>query len=88
MSKAVERLVRSFKPEHYKLSLNVDISSKRYSGKVVIKGVKVGRPSSRITLHQKDLKVKKYSLVRHHKGEDTSVELARHNAHDGYDELR
>lgn len=88
MPKAAERLVRSFKPEHYQLLLDIDPEKKHFSGSVIIRGRKTGRPSSRITLHQKGLKIKSASIIHHHKNGKQDIELARHNTHKAYDELR
>ena len=51
-------------------------------------GRKVGRPSQRITLHQKDLKITKASITKKDKAGTTDVPIARINTHDSFDEVR
>lgn len=60
----------------------------RFNGEVLIIGHKVGRPSKRLTLHQKELVIK--SAFIRHKGKKSENEFvpARINTHKSYDELR
>jgi puromycin-sensitive aminopeptidase len=88
MSKKVRRLFEQFRPEHYELKLTPRRDKMTFSGRVIIRGQKVGRPSQRLTLHQKDLKVTSAKLTRHDKKGDEVVELSRINLQKSYDELR
>ncbi|MBC7707989.1 M1 family metallopeptidase [Polaromonas sp.] len=88
MTKAVTRLFQQFQPENYALSLVPDREGMKFSGQVSITGKKVGRPSERITLHQKGLKVISASIVRHDKKGDQSYPVARINNQDSFDEVR
>lgn len=85
----MKRLYSEFKPEHYELSLAPDREKLTFHGRVIISGQKTGRPSQRITLHQKGLRVKSAKLIRHDKktGAD-ELQLGRVNVHKAYDELR
>jgi puromycin-sensitive aminopeptidase len=89
MGKKVVRLYEQFHPEHYELSLNVDLEAMTFSGSVVIKGKKVGRPSQRLTFHQKDLNITKAVLIKHDKkGVEEDVKLSRINKQASFDEVR
>lgn len=89
MPKDVDRLYHQFKPEHYDLSLKLDHKDLKFEGRVVIRGHKVGRPSKRLTFHQKDLKVDKAELIHFDKkGTPSTIQLDRTNNHAKYDELR
>ncbi|MEK7059673.1 MAG: M1 family metallopeptidase [Patescibacteria group bacterium] len=88
MSKNVTRLFEQFQPENYDLSLNIDREGMTFAGSVVVHGKKVGRPSQRITLHQKDLKVTSATVVKHDKKGDQTIEVTRVNNQDSYDEVR
>lgn len=86
--KKVVRLYERFVPKNYKLTINLDPNGKKFSGKVVISGRKTGRPSRRLTFHQKDLNITSVKLIRHEKGADNEVKLDRFNKHKRFDELR
>jgi len=88
MGKTVTRLYSQFQPSHYGLSLAPDAEALTFTGTVTIKGKKVGRPSQRITLHGKDLKVTAATLTKHDKKGDESIELSRINVQKSYDEIR
>lgn len=88
MSKRVKRLFEQFQPENYNLSLDLDPDKLKFSGKVTIAGQKTGRPSQRITFHQKDLKVTAANIVHHGKKESKEIPLSRINSHKSYDEVR
>jgi aminopeptidase N len=88
MGKAVTRLFEQFKPEHYELHLDVDPDAMKFSGTAVVRGQKVGRPSERITFHQKGLKITGATLVKHDKKGDQALAVARINNQDSYDEVR
>lgn len=88
MGKSVTRLYTQFQPSHYDLRLSLDKTNMTFAGTVTIEGKKVGRPSQRITLHQRGLKISKATIVKHDKKGDQPVELERINNQDSYDEVR
>lgn len=88
MSKKVTRLFTQFQPEHYQLELAPDRDAMSFTGAVTIRGKKVGRPSKRLTFHQKDLKITKAVVTKHDKKGDQVVEVVRINNQDSFDEVR
>jgi aminopeptidase N len=88
MGKNVTRLYEQFQPENYKLHLLPDADELKFRGTVTIKGKKTGRPSERITFHQKELTVTSAKIVKHNKDGDNEIAVARINNHDKYDEVR
>lgn len=89
MAKRVTRLYSYFEPSHYNLTLDLDRKNQRFSGSVIIDGNKVGRPTRRLALHQKDLKITSVKLLHtDKKGVHTEIEVVRTVAHRSYDELR
>jgi len=88
MSKNVTRLFQQFRPENYKLAVVLDKKSLLFRGTVVITGKKVGRPSQRITLHQKDLKITKVELTKHDKRGTAKTTITRINTQKTFDEVR
>ena len=88
MTKKAARLAENFRPENYNLLIEIDPVGMKFSGSVVIKGQKTGRPSERITLHQQDLKINSADITRHTKSGDEQVEITRINTHKSFDEVR
>jgi aminopeptidase N len=88
MAKAVKRLIKQFKPSRYDLSIEIDEQSMTFSGTVIISGSKLGRPSQRITLHQKSLNVTAARITKHQKDGDIDVPVDRINLHKSADEVR
>ena len=88
MSKSVKRLYAQFVPENYNLEININPDDMSFTGKVSIKGKKTGRPSQRLTLHQKDLKVESAVVTKHEKSDKKQIKVSRINTHKAYDELR
>lgn len=88
MSKNVRRLYEQFKPEYYELWLDPDRDTMRLRGRVTISGHKTGRPSQRLTFHQKDLKITKAEITRHDKKGDQTFTPTRINYHKRFDEVR
>lgn len=84
----MKRLFSEFKPERYELHLEPDRETMTFSGRVIIHGRKTGRPSQRLTLHQKGLKITSAKLTKLDKKGSLEVELERINIHNSYDELR
>ncbi|MGB4758814.1 MAG: M1 family metallopeptidase [Candidatus Saccharimonadales bacterium] len=87
MSKKVTRLLDSFVPEHYALQMNLDPEAMTFSGSVIVRGKKVGRPSQRITFHQKGLDITDATVRRSDKNEKIFT-VSRINKQDSYDEVR
>lgn len=86
--KKVTRLYDQFKPNHYILDLVPNRDDMTFTGSVIISGNKTGRPSQRLTFHQKDLKITKAHVVFHDKLGDTEVAIDRINHHASFDEVR
>ena len=88
MAKKVRRLFEQFQPEHYELELVPDREAMTFTGKVTVRGKKVGRPSQRLTFHQKELKITSAVIVKHDKQGERPVEVSRINNQNGFDEVR
>jgi len=88
MGKSVTRLFTQFQPEQYDLRLAPDGDTMSFTGSVIIRGRKVGRPSQRITLHQKGLTIDSASVTKHDKKGDTAVSISRINKQKSFDEVR
>lgn len=88
MGKKVRRLYRQFQPKHYDLQLEIDPEKMTFTGSVVITGKMVGRPSQRITLHQKDLKISEAYVRRTDKKGEKVYKVNRINNQKSYDEVR
>src|ERR1700691_1596255 len=88
MSTKVKRLYEQFQPEHYEIELRIDPRTKKIRGLLVVTGKKVGRPSERLTFHQRSLKVSKATITRHDKKGEQSFKVARINHHASFDEVR
>ncbi|HEX5797122.1 MAG TPA: M1 family metallopeptidase [Candidatus Saccharimonadales bacterium] len=86
MSKKVKRLYSDIKPNHYDLGLSLDIDKRLFSGTVKIRFKKTGRPSKRITFHQKDLKFTATKLKSLSK--DKEIVIKRINTQRSLDEVR
>lgn len=85
----IKSLYDSFQPSVYKLKLTVDDESKCYRGNLTLIGRKVGKPSHRITLHQKNLKISKAEIE--HQTKKAVVEamsVSRVNLLNGFEEVR
>ncbi len=88
MTKTVSRLFDQFHPSHYQLSIHPDKQKLTFTGTVTIQGRKIGRPSQRIVLHQKELKVTKATITKTDKKGSREVVVDRINAHKAFDEVR
>lgn len=87
MGKSVTRLYEQFQPEHYELIMHPDREAMTFSGQVAVRGRKTGRPSKRLTFHQKGLRITSATITKHGKSEQ-SMPVARINNQDSYDEVR
>ncbi len=88
MTKSVTRLYQQFQPAKYGLTINIDREAMTFSGTVLIEGKKVGRPSQRLTFHQKGLKITSAKVTRRDKKGDQHFEIGRINNQDSLDEVR
>lgn len=88
MPKKVRRLYQQFQPEHYQLNLIPDRQAMTFRGSVRVRGKKTGRPSQRLTFHQKELNVLNATITRHDKKGDQDFVVARINKQSSYDEIR
>ena len=88
MSKIVTRLYESFHPEEYDLSLDLNTEKQTFSGKVVITGQRVGRPSKRLTFHQSGLKIRSAKVSYTNKQETKELKVSRINSQSSMDEVR
>jgi len=90
MGKNVTQLATYFRPSHYDLRLSLDAKGESFHGHTIISGKKVGRPSKRLTFHQKGLKITSAEIVKidtRHNNE-TTIEPSRIMHHNGFDEVR
>lgn len=87
MSK-IKRLYEGYRPSNYQLHINIDEPNMAFNGKVVISGKKVGKPSERLTFHQKNLKITKAKVTKFSKKGQEDIEITRVNCHKSYDEVR
>ena len=86
--RSVTRLYKTFQPDHYDLTIRLDAAAMRFSGTVTIRGKKTGRPSQRLTFHQRGLKVTRARIVRLEKKGGGEIPLARINNQDTLHEVR
>lgn len=84
----MKRLFEQFQPEHYELHLIPVRDNMTFSGNVIIRGRKVGRPSQRITFHQNGLKITSAAITRHDKKGKQTFEVVRINNHNTLNEVR
>lgn len=87
MSKSVTRLLDSFAPEHYELTLHPDRDTLKFNGNVIITGKK-SKPSERITLHGNGLKVTKATVTKTDKKDPGEIRVSRINYQKSSDEIR
>lgn len=88
MANKVTRLFEQYKPSEYDLLIDIDKDNMTFTGSVKIKGQKTGRPSSRITLHAKDLKVSEAKITKFDKKDVKIFKVARINYQKSFDEVR
>lgn len=88
MGKNVTRLFKTFIPNNYRLFLEPNKKANTFSGKVVISGHKIGRPSKRLTFHQKGLNITKAQITTLDKKSNLDVPVIRINHQKTFDEVR
>jgi len=88
MSKNVARLYTGFHPTNYKLRLETNLADKRITGTATIVGQKIGRPSQRLTFHQKGLKVTAATITKLDKKGTTEIPVIRINLQRTLEEVR
>ncbi|MDB5176124.1 MAG: peptidase [Candidatus Saccharibacteria bacterium] len=88
MTKSVTRLFEHFQPDNYQLHLLPDADAMKFSGSVTITGKKIGRPSERITFHQKGLKITAATIVKQDKKGNQEFTVSRINNQASFDEVR
>lgn len=88
MGKQVKRLYKQFQPENYHIELKINEEAMAFSGSVTIRGKITGRPSKRLTFHQKDLKISNSKITRIHKKETHEIAVTRLNTQKSFDEVR
>lgn len=86
--KSVARLYEQFKPSHYDINLSIDKKNLTFFGKVTIEGTKTGRPSKRITFHQKGLNIHDARIQCIQKQQSSEISIKRIHIHEKYDEVR
>ncbi len=86
--KSVRRLFRQFKPHSYELFIDPNKATMDFNGHVTIRGVKTHRPSKRLVLHAKGLRINQATITAHRKTGDQTIKLERIAIHKRYDELR
>ena len=88
MTKAVTRLFDQFQPDSYQLTLEPNRDAMTFRGSLTLTGKKVGRPSERMTLHQKGLIITEATIIKHDKKGDQTFAVERINNHNSFDEVR
>lgn len=88
MAKKVTQLLAYFVPSHYDLRLDLNKASMQFSGEVTIHGKKVGRPTKRLTFHQKGLHIEAAHITKHDKSGQIEITPTRIVTHKQYDEVR
>jgi aminopeptidase N len=88
MAKSVPRLYQSFQPAAYDLAINLEQTDMKFTGTVTITGRKVGRPSKRLTFHQKFLNVTSAQIIAKDKKGTREITVERINLQKSFDEVR
>lgn len=88
MSKKVTRLFEGFHPSHYEIALTLDRSTMKLQGSVTITGKKVGRPSQRLTFHQKGLNVTEATVTCENRKGIEEIPITRINHQRTLEEVR
>lgn len=88
MGKKVTRLYEQFQPDYYQLQLTLDDEKMVFQGTVKIRGKKTGRPSERITFHQKGLRITAAHITKKDKKGEQEFAVSRINNQNSFDEVR
>src|SRR5689334_12619592 len=88
MAKSVTRLYQSFQPESYNLQITVDRKKMKFNGTVTMTGRKVGRPSKRLTFHQKFLTITAANIIAKDKKGTREIKVSRINHQRSLNEVR
>ena len=88
MNKKVTRLFTTFQPENYALAIDLDEKNLSFSGSIVIRGRKVGRPSKRLTFHANGLKITSAKINFTDKKGTREILVSRINSHKSFHEVR
>lgn len=88
MPTSVRRLYKEIKPSAYLLEITPDATHMCFSGHVTVRLKKTGRPSQRLTFHQRELKVEQAEIIKHDKKGQHAVPVVRINNQDTLDEVR
>ncbi len=82
-----EKLFSNFRPSRYEVSLG-EATANSTKASLRLSGKKTGRPSRRITLHQKGLKVKSAKITRQGKRGAEEYEAIRINHLPSFEQVR
>ncbi len=89
MAKKVTRLYEQFAPTNYNINFEISKDKSSFSGSVVIDGSKTGKPSERITLHQKGLKITNPKVTKlDKKSGPRELKISRSVIQNSLDEVR
>ncbi len=89
MTKKVKRLYTQFNPEHYDISFKLSDDKQSFTGSVTVTGVRRGRPSERLTFHQKALTISNPKITFiDKKGVKEEIAVSRTTHHKSYNEVR
>ncbi|MCL4357681.1 M1 family metallopeptidase [Patescibacteria group bacterium] len=84
----VRRLYKQFAPNKYIIDLVPDKANMIFDGTAIIEGKKTGRPTKRLTLHAKDLKIVGAKILQKNRSIEQELKINRVINHKAYDELR
>ncbi len=88
MTKTVRRFYKELKPSNYELHITPDTANFTFSGKVLIRLLKTGRPSQRLTFHQVDLKIDSARITKLDKKGTHQLIVRRINTQNSLNEVR
>lgn len=88
MAKRSGQLFSYFHPEKYELHLHTQDKSQSSTGHVKIEGIKVGRPSKKLTFYQKGLKIQAAKITAPSKKGDREYRISRINHIKSFEEVR
>ena len=88
MSRIARRWYKELKPSHYALTLTPDAKSLTFTGTVTVRLKKTGRPSQRLTFHQRGLTVERAVITKHDKKGPRELPIKRINHQNSLGEVR